>query len=372
MAKKKRIYMDTAAGTPVDKRVIKAMLPYFSRDFGNPASIHQEGLWATKAVTEAKINIAKRLGVRADELIFTSGGTESNHLALQISAGGWALVSAIEHPSILLSAPNLIKVPVDESGVIDLEEFKKLLNPDIKLVSVMYVNNEIGTIQPIREIAKIIRHYKKTNKLTTNNYPYLHTDACQATRFLDLFIPRLGLDLLTLNAAKIYGPKGVGLLYVRRGINLPRSGTENVPGIVGLTRALEIATAEKKKESKRLQILRQFFIKELKRISGVVINGESKENIPHIINATFPNILAEQLVIELDAKGIAVSTGSACAIVTRDESYVIMALGRSKREAQSSVRFSFSRDITKRDLKNVIKAISEVIKKYARDPVTKI
>ena len=372
MAKRKRIYLDTAAGTPVDKRVMKAMLPYFSRDFGNPASIHQEGLQAAKAVLEAKNSIAKQLGVHADELIFTSGGTESNHLAFQLSAGGWALVSAIEHPSILLSAPNLIKAPVGESGVIDLEEFKKLLNPDIKLVSVMLVNNEIGTIQPIREIAKIIRHYKKANQLTANSYPYLHTDACQATRFLDLFVPRLGVDLLTLNATKIYGPKGVGLLYVRRGIDLHRSGTENVPGVVGLAKALEITSAEREKETKRLLILRAFFIAELKKISGVIINGISQEQSPHIINATFPNILAEQMVIELDARGIAVSTGSACIIANHDESYVIMALGRSKTEAQRSVRFSFSRDTTKADLKQVIKTINEMINKYARDIITKI
>jgi cysteine desulfurase len=369
MAKKNRIYMDTAAGTPVDKRVIKAMLPYFDRDFGNPASIHGEGVAAAKALAAARAEIATHLGAHPDELIFTSGGTESNHLALQLSAGGWALVSVIEHPSILFSAPNLIKVPVDQSGVINLEEFKKLLNPDIKLVSVMMVNNEIGTIQPIKEIAKIIRHYRKTNNTI---FPLFHTDACQATRALDLFIPRLGVDLLTLNAAKIYGPKGVGLLYAKRGINLKRSGTENVPGIIGLAEALKIASREKNKEAKRLTALRDFFIKELKKISGVIINGESGERAPHIINATFPNILAEQMVIELDAEGIAVSTGSACAIAERDESYVIMALGRSKEEAQSSVRFSLGRDITKEDLKSVIKAIHEVINKYVRDTIAKI
>jgi cysteine desulfurase len=373
MAKMTRIYLDTAAATPLDGRVKRAMLPYLDSRFGNPSSLHAEGVAAARWVQTARQQAAAVLGVQPDEIIFTSGGTESNNLALTAAAGGEIVISAIEHASIKVACPMAVLVPVDARGVIDLKKFKASLTSQTKLVSVIYANNEIGTIQPLAEIAKIIRAHRKIHQTA---FPYLHTDACQATRFLELFIPRLGVDLLTLNAAKIYGPKGVGLLYVKRGVKLlplqqgggqedgRRAGTENVAGIVGLATALELAASERRTQSQKLSTLRNYFIAELQKIPGLKINGTGPEQLPHLVNVTVPNLLAEQLVIELDARGIALSTGSACAIASHDESYVIMALGRSKKEAEQSVRFSFDRHTTKMELKYVLKMIKEVIKKY--------
>lgn len=368
-----RIYLDTAAATPLDGRVKRAMLPYLDSRFGNPSSLHAEGVAAARWVQTARQQAAAVLGVQPDEIIFTSGGTESNNLALTAAAGGEIVISAIEHASIKVACPMAVLVPVDARGVIDLKKFKASLTSQTKLVSVIYANNEIGTIQPLAEIAKIIRAHRKIHQTA---FPYLHTDACQATRFLELFVPRLGVDLLTLNAAKIYGPKGVGLLYVKRGVKLlplqqgggqedgRRAGTENVAGIVGLATALELAASERRTQSQKLSTLRNYFIAELQKIPGLKINGTGPEQLPHLVNVTVPNLLAEQLVIELDARGIALSTGSACAIASHDESYVIMALGRSKKEAEQSVRFSFDRHTTKMELKYVLKMIKEVIKKY--------
>ncbi len=373
MAKIARIYLDTAAATPLDGRVKRAMLSYLGSHFGNPSSLHAEGVAAARAVQTARQRAAAVLGVQPDEIIFTSGGTESNNLALTAAAGGEIIISAIEHASVVAAAPAAIVVPVDARGVIDLKKFKSSLTPQAKLVSVIYANNEIGTIQPLAEIAKIIRAHRKIHQTA---FPYLHTDACQATRFLELFVPRLGVDLLTLNAAKIYGPKGVGLLYVKRGVKLlplqqgggqeagRRAGTENVAGIIGLATALELAAASRQTEAKRLDPLRNYFITELQKIPGLKINGTGPNQLPHLVNVTVPGILAEQMVIELDARGIALSTGSACAIASHDESYVIMALGRSKKEAEQSVRFSFDRTTTRTELKYVLKMIKEVIKKY--------
>jgi cysteine desulfurase len=373
MAKMTRIYLDTAAATPLDGRVKRAMLPYLDSRFGNPSSLHAEGVAAARWVQTARQQAAAVLGVQPDEIIFTSGGTESNNLALTAAAGGEIVISAIEHASIKVACPMAVLVPVDARGVIDLKKFKASLTSQTKLVSVIYANNEIGTIQPLAEIAKIIRAHRKIHQTA---FPYLHTDACQATRFLELFVPRLGVDLLTLNAAKIYGPKGVGLLYVKRGVKLlplqqgggqedgRRAGTENVAGIVGLATALELAASERRTQSQKLSTLRNYFIAELQKIPGLKINGTGPEQLPHLVNVTVPNLLAEQLVIELDARGIALSTGSACAIASHDESYVIMALGRSKKEAEQSVRFSFDRHTTKMELKYVLKMIKEVIKKY--------
>ncbi|MBI2099991.1 MAG: aminotransferase class V-fold PLP-dependent enzyme, partial [Candidatus Vogelbacteria bacterium] len=248
----KRVYLDAAAGR------------------GNPSSIHAEGVLAAAKLAEARRKVAGVLACQPDEIIFTSGGTESNNLAVFGVGKGHRVFSSIEHSSILQTDLRATFVPVDADGLVNLKDLKKALRPETVLVSIAYANNEIGTIQPIREIAKIIRHYRKANssKLTANSFPLFHTDACQAPRYLDLNVARLGVDLMSLNGAKVGGPKGVGCLYVRRGIKLQpmlvgggqerglRAGTENVEGIIRFAKALEAAAKNREKESKRLSALR--------------------------------------------------------------------------------------------------------------------
>jgi len=373
----KRIYLDTAAATPLDRRVAAAMRPWLERGFGNPSSLHQEGVAAASALAAARAAAGRALGALPDEIIFTAGGTEANNLAITAAAGGAVMVSAIEHPSVLtpcLAAGRVIIAPSLPTGQIDLKKFAELLTPKVKLVSVMYANNEIGAIEPLAEIAKIIRRVRKRAGMP---YPYFHTDACQAGRFLPLDVRQLGVDLMTINAGKLYGPKGVGLLYVRRGVLLPsplllgggqeagrRAGTENVPGIVGLASALALAGKLRDREAIKLSGLRDWLWQEIKRVvPEAQLNGHLNNRLPNNLNLYFPGVLAEQLVLELDAKGVAVSTGSACSIPKADDSYVIIALGHSRERATGSIRISLGRDTTKEQLKQLIKVLPPIINK---------
>ena len=399
---KKRIYLDTAASTPLDPRVVKAMTPYLSGSFGNPSSLHQEGVMAQTALEEARKRIATVLGAHADEIIFTSGGTEGDNLAIlgvargllarnKIKKPGHIITTAIEHRAILEPCAQLEKegwvvtyVSVGKDGLVKLDELKKALRPDTVLVSIMYANNEIGTIEPIKEVAKILRHYRKEQgeDSTPSNspfvkgerLPYLHTDACQAPRFLPLGVEQLGVDLLTINGSKIYGPKGTGVLFARRNTFLEplaygggqerglRSGTEPVAGIVGLATALEIANKEREKESARLSKLRDYFIAELQKLPGVKINGSETERLPNNINATF-EVFGELLVLRLDAAGIACSTGSACSAHHKDDAHVIISLGKTKVDADNTVRFTLGRETSLADIKYTVKVIREILEK---------
>ncbi|MCX6712459.1 MAG: cysteine desulfurase family protein, partial [Candidatus Vogelbacteria bacterium] len=322
----KRVYWDTSAGTAIDKRVLKVMLPYLGAvprgalaKWGNPASIHREGVEASKVVEEARAKIAEVLFAHADEIIFTGSGTESDNLAILGTAElfapkdvrspislhekrlltlrpGHIITTAIEHKAVLEPCRYLQKkgykgtyLKVDKDGTVDLKELKESLTKDTFLVSVMMANNEIGTIQPIKEVAKILRHFKKENGIDVHtgqaSRPYLHVDACQAPRFLDLNVEKLGVDLMSFNGSKIYGPKGVGALYVRRGVMLApiilgggqerglRSGTLNVAGIVGLASALEICEKEREVEVKKLIKLQSKLMGELSKIPNLKING---------------------------------------------------------------------------------------------------
>lgn len=374
-----RIYLDTAAATPLDARVWRAMRPWLERGFGNPSSLHQEGVNAAAALATARAECATALGALPDEIIFTAGGTEANNLALSAAAGGAIMVSAIEHPSVLapcLAAGRVIIAPVLPSGQINLKRFAELLTPEVRLVSVMHANNEIGAIQPLAEIAKIIR---RARKRAGTPYPYFHTDACQTGRFLPLDVRQLGVDLLTINAGKIYGPKGVGLLYVKRGVKLEaqllgggqeagyRAGTENVPGIVGLATALTLASKLKDREAIKLSRLRDWLWQEIKRASPEAqLNGSLDNRLPNNLNLYFPGVLAEQLVLELDAKGFAVSTGSACSIPKADDSYVILSLGYHRARAGGSIRLSLGRDATKDKLKKLVKILPLLINKLTQ------
>ncbi|MBI5005175.1 MAG: cysteine desulfurase [Candidatus Lloydbacteria bacterium] len=407
----KRIYLDYAAGAPLDARVFEAMKPYFLNEQGNPSAIYKEGVEAKKAVEEARAKIARAIFAHPDEIIFTSGGTESNNLAIfgiarEAHAAGikkpHIITSVIEHPSVLNACRALEKngeakvdyIGVDDNGIVSLAELKKALRPETVLVSIMYANNEIGTIQPIREIAKIIRLHKKNHLVVeppsqlggsttkSTKWPIFHTDACQAMNYLDVHVERLGVDLLAFNGAKIYGPKGVGALYKKRNVPLVptfygggqekglRSGTENVPAIVGLAKALEIARSVAEKESARQTKLRDYFISKLlldircPTVEHPTVNGSRKWRLPNNINISFPNVESQLMVILLDAKGVAVSAKSACSSEDEGASYVVSSLGGPKWLADNSVRFSLGRETTKKEINKTIMVLREIIQKY--------
>lgn len=332
----KRIYLDYASLTPIDKRVLREMKKYSSKEYSNPSALYASAVKSKKIIESAKKRIADVLHAHPDEIVFTSGGTESNNLVLSHFCHKPVITSSIEHSSLMKA--NCIKISVDKNGLINLEELKRAITPETALVSVMYVNNETGSIQPIAEIVKCV---KKINKNII-----VHTDASQA----GLLPFPTGVDLMTLDGNKIYGPRGVGMLYVRRGIKIGRAGTANVPGIMGFAKALELTDEMRDKEFARLTELKKFLISGLKNIK---INGDIETTSPHILNISIPGIDNEFFVLKLDAKGIECSTKSACLSDT-DESYVLTAMGV---DSKTSVRFSFGRSTTKSDLKKVLKNI---------------
>ncbi|OGZ98669.1 MAG: hypothetical protein A3C07_02400 [Candidatus Sungbacteria bacterium RIFCSPHIGHO2_02_FULL_47_11] len=409
MKKNKKIYLDYAATTPLDPRVRKAMEPYGEKEYGNPTSIHSMGRRAREAINEARATVARILNCRQDEIVFTGSGTEAINLAIfgvirqaqmcktelrTLSAGrGHLVTTKIEHHAVLHSVEALVKegyevvyLPVDKDGLVDPRNVKAALRPDTVLVSVMYANNEIGAIEPIAEIGKVVKEFRR-KKLEIRNStleipgktPFFLVDACQAVGALDIDVQKFGVDLLALNGSKIYGPKGVGALFVRRGVKLKpliygggqesglRSGTENVSAIVGLAEALKIAHGERAKENARLEKLRDYFIAEiLKRIPGAVLNGHPEKRLPNNINISIPRLEGEAAVIYLDEKGIAASTGSACSSIELTPSHVVSALGRSYKYTGGSLRFSLGRKTTKKDLDYVLKVLPDIVKKLQR------
>lgn len=391
--------MDHAAATPIDARVIADMAPFWDKMFANPGAIHKEGVEVASIIGQARANIAEILGVHADEIVFTGSATESANLALLGAVRAWqethpgrtahVIVSAVEHDAVLESVRVLehegvrvTRIPVDGEGLVVAKNLGEFITEDTVIVSVMYANNEIGTIQPLRDIAKTIRKWKKdvrevvrTEKpLNDERYPLFHTDACQATNYLDMHVPRLGVDLLTLSAGKIYGPKGVGLLMVARGVLMRplvsggsqeggrRAGTENVPGIIGLSSALTLVQEMKEMESKRLTEIRNHAILALRAIPGVIINGSVEERLPNNVHFSLPNIDHEFLAIALDAKGIAVATKSACNEFDAEYSHVLMALNASRGGTYpaSGIRLSFGRQTTKEHIERLIEALAAI------------
>lgn len=375
----KRIYLDHAATTYMDPKVRESMKPYWEENFGNPSSIYEEGREAKRAISNARLKVAEVLNARPDEIIFTSGGTESDNIAILGLArsyknkGNHIITSKIEHHAVLDSCKKLEKegfeisyIDVDKDGILDLKQFKSALKYETILVSIMYANNEIGSIQPIKEIAKIIRNHKAI----------LHTDAVQAPSYLDLNVLKLGVDLMTLNGSKIYGPKGVGLLYKKRGSKIEplvygggqeaglRSGTENVAGIVGFAKAIELAQKDKEKESERLIKLRDYFIEEiLKTLPKSQLNGSQKDRLPNNVNISIMGIEGEAMVLYLDAKGVACSTGSACTSDILEPSHVIKAIKTPDDYAHGSLRFTMGKKTTKADIDYLLKVLPEVINK---------
>ncbi len=387
---KKRIYLDNAATTPLDPRVKKAMEPYWEKIYGNPSSIYEEGRRAKEALESAREEVASFINSSPDEIIFTSGGTESNNLAIFGLVGNFRemtlkphiITTKIEHKSVLASCKELEKMGFevtylkpDKEGLIEPKDLKAALKPETILVSIIYANNEIGVVQPIREMARIIKDFRRKSK-GVGNTPYFHVDACQATGYLDMNVDNLGIDLLSANGSKVYGPKGIGLLYKRKSIKLKsiiqgggqekglRSGTENIPAIMGLVEALRIIKEEGPKEIKRISRLRDLLLEGIeKKVDRIFLNGHKVKRLANNLNISVLGVEGESIVLYLDSLGIAVSTGSACNSSDLLPSHVVNSLGKPVEYAHGSLRFSLGRYTTKEDIEYVIKVFPDIIKK---------
>jgi cysteine desulfurase len=381
------IYLDTSATTPVDPKVVKAMQPYFSELYGNPGSMHNKGLEASNSLEEAREKISKILNCQPEDIIFTGSGTESINLALKGYAlrnrkkGNHIITTTIEHHAVLDTLEYLTKqgfevtqIPVEKNGIVLIDKIKQAIREDTILISVMYANNEIGTLQPIKEISQIAKQ----------KGIIFHTDACQAPNSETLDVNELGIDMLSLNGSKIYGPKGVGCLYRKKGINLEalihgggqefnlRSGTENIPNIVGFTKALEIAQSSREEYTKRITELRDYLVKGLLKINNTLLNGDPEKRIPNNVNVAFLNVEGEAILLDLDEEGICASSGSACTSKSLDPSHVILAMGGPYEVAQGSIRFSLSKYTTKEELDYVIEKVPGIIKRLRKFSPVKI
>jgi cysteine desulfurase len=382
---KRQVYLDHSATTPVDERVAEAMTRSLIETFGNASSVHTFGQKARAAVDRARREVAMLLGARQNEIVFVSGGTEANNLAVRglcesaAQHGRHIITSAIEHPSVRGVCDQLEKdgwevtrLPVHENGIVNIDDVRLALRPNTVLVTVMLANNEIGTIQPIKEIGDLIRELRDSGRRNL----WLHTDAVQAAGRIEIDVDELGCDLLSLSGHKLYAPKGIGALYVRKGVRLVeqnvgghqererRGGTENVPGIVAFGEASKIAREEMRQRNEHVKSLRdRFEARVQKEISDVVINGDRYHRLPHLTNISFRFIEGEGLLINLDMNGIAVSTGSACSSGTLEPSPVIRALGRNDELARGSIRFSFGKDNSEADVDYVVEVLADVVER---------
>ena len=375
----KKIYLDYAATTPTDPEVLKIMLPYFTDRFGNPSSIHSFGQEAKAAIEKAREEIASFLGAKQDEIIFTSGGSESDNFAIKGVAyankhkGNHIITSSIEHHAVIKSCEFLEKmgfevtyIPVNKDGLVDPEDVKKAITDKTILISIMHASNEIGTIQPIKEIGKIAKEKKI----------YFHSDAVQTFGHIHINVDELNVDLLSVSAHKLCGPKGIGILYVRKGTKIVsfihgggqerkrRASTENVPAIVGFGKAVEIAKKTMDEEVKKLVILRDKLIKGiLEKIDNVYLNGHPVRRLPNNVNVSVESIEGESMLLNLDMEGIAASTGSACTSASLEASHVLLALGLSHELAHGSLRFTLGRYTEKEDINKVLEILPKIVKK---------
>ena len=374
-----KVYLDNNATTKVDEEVVKAMIPYFSEYYGNPFSLHLFGNETGLAVTQARQTIADILKAKPNEIIFTASGSEGDNLAIRGIAraykhrGKHIITSTIEHPAVKNTFMDLIEdgfeitmVPVDENGVMIMDEFKKALREDTILVSVMHANNEVGTFQPIEEIAKITKERKII----------FHVDAVQTMGKVEIYPEKIGIDLLSFSGHKFHAPKGIGVLYKRDGVRLARiitggnqegkrrPGTSNVPYIVGLAKALQMAVANMKEEWKREETLRNYFEDEVsKRIPEIKINGKGARRLPGTSSITFKYLEGESMLLNLSLKGIAVSSGSACSSDSLQPSHVLLAMGIPAEYAHGTLRFSLSKYTTKEEIDYTIESLVEIIGK---------
>ena len=374
-----KVYLDNNATTKVDEEVVKAMLPYFSEYYGNPFSLHLFGAETGKAVSEARQTIADILKAKPSEIIFTASGSEADNLAIRGIAkaykhrGKHIITSTIEHPAVKNTFMDLMEdgfevtmVPVDENGVMIMDEFKKALREDTILVSVMHANNEVGTFQPIEEIAKITKERKII----------FHVDAVQTMGKVEIYPEKMGIDLLSFSGHKFHAPKGIGVLYKRDGVRLARiitggnqegkrrPGTSNVPYIVGLAKALQMAVANMKEVWDKEEKLRDYFEDEItKRIPEIKINGKGARRLPGTSSITFKYLEGESMLLNLSLKGIAVSSGSACSSDSLQPSHVLLAMGIPAEFAHGTLRFSLSKYTTKEEIDYTIESLGEIIGK---------
>ncbi|MBP1726707.1 MAG: cysteine desulfurase NifS [Deltaproteobacteria bacterium] len=378
----RKIYLDYAATTPTDPEAVRAMLPYFSETFGNPSSAHEFGRDARAAVEAARENVAGLLGAKAAEIVFTSGGTESNNFAIKGVAyanrnkGNHIITSSIEHHAVTEPCHFLAKqgfevtvLPVDRYGMVDPDTVGKAITDRTVLISIMHANNEIGTIQPIAEIGKLARE----------KGIYFHTDAVQTFAHIPFTVESLNVDLLSLSAHKLYGPKGVGAIYIRKGTRITsfmhggeqegrrRASTHNVPGIVGLSSAVEIAKEKLQEEMATQTRLRDRLIRGiLERIDHSRLNGHPTQRLPNNVNVSIEFVEGESMLLSLDMEGIACSTGSACSSGSLDPSHVILAIGLSHEMAHGSLRFSLGRFTEEGDIDRVLEALAPIVEKLRR------
>ncbi|NOZ64114.1 MAG: cysteine desulfurase NifS, partial [Caldiserica bacterium] len=373
----KRIYLDHNATSPLDKRILEAMYPYLTEKFGNASSLHFFGQEARNAVEKARESVAALLNADPSEIIFTSGGTESDNMALKgyiwknKERGNHIITSSIEHHAVLNPLKRLEKkgfkvtyLPVDGGGRVNPDDLKKAITPDTILISIMMANNEVGVIEPIQELVEIA-HEKGIA---------FHTDAVQAVGKIEVDVRKLGVDFLSLSAHKIYGPKGIGVLYIRKGARIEplitgghhernlRAGTENVPGIVGLGEAARIAREERVEEAKKISQLRDRLEKGIvEKIPHVRINGDVNHRLPNTLNVSFEYVEGESIILNLDLQGIAVSSGSACTSGSLEPSHVLLAMGVPPIPAQGSVRFSLGKDNTEEEIDKVLEVLPPII-----------
>ncbi|HLD35802.1 MAG TPA: cysteine desulfurase NifS [Planctomycetota bacterium] len=377
--KQKTVYLDNAATTRVRTEVIEAMSPYFDEIYANPSSLHQKGREARLAIEKSREQVAGLLGADSKEIIFTSGGTESDNLAIfgaalaNRSKGNHIITSQVEHHAVLNSCHHLEKqgfkityLPVDSTGVVMTKELEKAVKKETILVTIMHSNNEVGTIQPMDEIAGVCADKKVL----------LHTDAVQSLGKMKFNLQKSNINLLSLTAHKFYGPKGVGVLYIRKGTKINplqvgghhefhrRAGTENTPGIIGLAKAMELVYKEMDAVSKRIIELRNRLREGLSsKIDEIKINGNLEKGVPHILNVSFRYVEGESILLNLDSAGICVSSGSACTSESLEPSHVLSAMGVPVEIAHGSIRFSLSRETTKEEIDFTVETTAKVIKR---------
>jgi len=370
------IYLDHAAATPLDPEVLAAMQPYFSDAFYNPSSPYAPAVKVRREYEAAKAKIASIIGAKSGELTMTAGATESINLAFA-AGDGHIVTTAIEHQAVLAAASrhNHTLVTVDKNGRVNPDDIKKAIRSDTWLVSIGLANSEIGTVQPLRKIADIVNAVRKNRLAEGNKTPlYLHSDASQGAGQLDLHVTRLGVDMLTLNAAKVYGPKQVGLLYASRSVKLKplvlgggqeaglRSGTENVPGVIGMAKALSMADSRRVEEVRRMTALRDKLQAKLtETFSDAVVSGHPKHRLASHLHISFPGIDAERLVFGLEARGVLVATGSACAANKGTRSHVLIAIGLDDRTADGSLRISIGKHTDEAQIDAAAKAIIDTV-----------
>jgi len=391
----KTIYLDHAATTPVDNKVFLAIESYFSQDYGNPSEPHLWGQKARGAIDQAREKVAEFLGAKPQEIIFTSGATEAINLAHKglveavrktQNKTPHIITSQVEHKAIMETCKHLEKLgwakvtylPVNKDGLVNLQDLEKAIQPETILVSIMYVNNEVGTIQPIKEIGELIKKINASRLSAELPSIYFHTDATQAVSFLPCEVEKLGVDLLSLSGHKIYAPKGVGALYFKKGTSLVRqqdgggqeyrlrAGTENVPSIVALGKAIELVKNNREQKGKNTERLRKKLIEGVLKIPKVELVGHFKNQAPHIATFLVEGVEGEAMMLLLSDQGVAASSGSACTSGLLQPSHVLLAMGYQPEKAHGSLRFSLGKDNTEEEIEKVIKILPEIVQKLRR------